>query len=398
VGANDTTSRAVERLRALARVATPLAWTVLALGFIAWIVAARFDWEEWFIIAAIAFALFAIGIVYTLGRLSLDASISVSPSRVVVGERAAGELVVSNKRARSALGLRLELPVGKALATFQVTRLKGGASTDELFVVPTHRRAVIPCGPLTSVQGDPLGLMRRTETWTEVEEIYVHPRTVGLSTLAAGQIRDLEGQTTNALSSSDIAFHTLREYVHGDDLRHVHWKSSAKIGELMVRQYNDTRRSHVAVLLSIDPDEYVDDDEYELGISCAASVAVQALRDDQTLTVIAGGRQFPIASPVRLLDHFSAIEPEPGVGKLTDAVTAVRRLAPEASIGVVCVGSAMAIPDVRRALAQGSLEMNTVVLRAEHGAQSGYRRIGDSTFVAVPDLDSLRPSMVAVTT
>lgn len=397
MGDNDTTGRVIARLRSIASVATPLAWAVLALGVVAWLVAARFDWEEWFVIAAVCLALFVIGVVYTLGRLSLEASISVSPSRVVVGERAAGELVVSNKRSRSALGLRLELPVGKALATFQITRLKGGASTDELFVVPTHRRAVIPCGPLMSVQGDPLGLMRRTETWTEVEEIYVHPRTVGLSTLAAGQIRDLEGQTTNALSSSDIAFHTLREYTHGDDLRHVHWKSSAKIGELMVRQYNDTRRSHVAVLLSIDPNEYLDDDEYELGISCAASVAVQALRDDQTLTVIAGGREFPVSSPVRLLDRFSAIEPEPGVGTLTDAVTAVRRLAPEASIGVVCVGSVTPIADVRRALARGALEMNTVVLRAEEQVQSGYRRIGDSTFVAVPDLESLRPSMAAVT-
>lgn len=384
------------RLNPVTNVVTLLAWTVLALGVICWVIGAAFDWAEMFIIAATSFVLVVIAALYTLGRLSLGATITVSPARVVVGERAAGEVTITNKRSRSALGLRVEMPVGKAVATFQFARLKGGHTTDELFVVPTNRRAVIPCGPLTSVKGDPLGLMRRTETWTEIEEIYVHPRTVPLSTVAAGQIRDLEGQTTNALSPSDIAFHTLREYTRGDDLRHVHWKSSAKIGELMVRQYNDTRRSHVAVLLSMDPDDYASEDEFELGISCAASVAVQALRDDQTLTVIAGSTELRAVNPVRLLDRFSGLEGAPGVGTLDEAVMALRRLAPEASVGVICVGSNVDVPTVRKATARAGLEMNTVVLQADTQSVPGYRVIGDATFVSVPTLDSLRPSMAAV--
>ena len=87
-----------------------------------------------------------------------------------------------------------------------------------------------------------------------------------------GAIRDLDGQETKHLSPSDIAFHTLRDYVPGDDRRHVHWKSSAKIGQLMVRQYVDTRRSHVAVRLSLAPAEYPSDGEFELPLSCRAPV------------------------------------------------------------------------------------------------------------------------------
>ena len=47
----------------------------------------------------------------------------------------------------------------------------------------------------------------------------------------------------------------LREYQPGDDLRHVHWKSTAKTGRLMVRQYEESRRSRMAVVLGLDDAE-----------------------------------------------------------------------------------------------------------------------------------------------
>ena len=52
---------------------------------------------------------------------------------------------------------------------------------------------------------------------------------------------------------SDLAFHALREYQPGDDRRYVHWRSSAKHGRLLVRQFLDTRRSHLAVVVDTDP-------------------------------------------------------------------------------------------------------------------------------------------------
>jgi uncharacterized protein (DUF58 family) len=390
----------VRRLLGYARqgaaLVSPLGWTVLAVGFASWIAGAWWGWQELLVVAATSLVLFVIAVGFTVGRLDLDARIGVEPPRVVVGERAAGELAVTNRRTRSARNLRLELPVGKALAVFSEPHLKGEATTDELFVVPTSRRAIIPVGPLTTVQGDPLGLLRRVQVWTDVEEIYVHPKTTVLSTIAAGLIRDMEGQTTNALSPSDVAFHTLREYVRGDDLRHVHWKSSAKIGTLMMRQYNDTRRSHVAVLLSVDPDEYESEDEFELGVSCAASVAVQALRDDQTLTVIAGGQQFPAVNPTKLLDRFSGIEAVPGVGGIETALQLARRVAPDASVAVLCIGSRLGVPEIRRATSRVALEMSNVVLRSALDSDSGYRVVGTSKFVNVPALDGLNRGLMAV--
>ena len=78
---------------------------------------------------------------------------------------------------------------------------------------------------------------------------------VPLDSLGAGLLRDLEGVATDAISQSDLAFHALREYVPGDDLRHVHWRSSAKAmgsggeNQLLVRQYLDTRRSHATIVV-----------------------------------------------------------------------------------------------------------------------------------------------------
>ncbi|HWL44887.1 MAG TPA: DUF58 domain-containing protein [Ilumatobacter sp.] len=387
---------ALRLVRTAAGVVTPLGWTALVLGVLGWVAGYVWGWREALVLAAAALLLFAVAVAFTLGRVDVEATIVVNPSRVVVGDRAAGELTVTNRRARTVHSLRVELPVGAAVVPFSISRLKGRASVDELFVVPTHRRAIIPVGPVTTVRGDPLGLMRRVRQWTDVDEIYVHPRTVLLSTIAAGLIRDLEGQTTPDLSPSDVAFHTLRPYVRGDELRHVHWKSSAKIGELMVRQYNDTRRSHVAVLLSTDTDEFADDDEFELGVSCAASVAVQAMRDEQTVDVIVGDQQFPAVNPTRLLDRFSGIAGRPGGPGIAAALQTARRVAPGASVAVACVGGALDVPAVRASMVAAGFDVNTVVLRAVLGSRPGYRRIGRSAFVDVPALDSLGRGLVAV--
>lgn len=368
---------------------SPLGRTVVVLALVCWVAGARWGWKELLIAASISLALLVIAALFTIGKLDLTSHIGVEPSRVVVGDRAAGALTLHNKRQRAARSLRIELPVGKASAVYSVPRLGADESVDELFVVPTNRRAIIPVGPVSTVQGDPLGLYRRTRVWSAREEIYVHPVTVGLSTISAGLIRDLEGQTTPHLSPSDIAFHTLRDYVPGDDRRHVHWKSSAKNGRLLVRQYVDTRRSHLAVLLSIDLDEYANDDEFELAVSFAASVATQAIRDEQTLSLFVGDQQFPTVNVRHMLDLFSGIEGKRGGAGIDRALRKARSDAPDASVVVVCLGSTMGVPEFRRAAARIALSTSTLVLRADLAEKSSYRVVGNSRFVSVPELRML---------
>lgn len=382
-------------LRNAAATVAPLGRTLLAVALACWFLGVRWGWQELLIVSGTLLALLFLSIPFTVGRLHLRSSIRVEPSRVVVGERAAGALVLENEGRRTAHAFRVELPVGKVLAVYSVSRLPAGGEVEELFVVPTNRRAIIPVGPLTTVQGDPLGLLRRKRTWSDHYEIYVHPVTTGLSTIAAGVLRDIEGQTTSALSASDVAFHTLRDYVPGDDRRHVHWKSSAKSGRLLVKQYNDTRRSNVAVLLSTDRSEYVDDDEFELAVSCAASVALQARRDDQTLTVLAGAVPVPAIHPKAMLDRFSGVEAG-RKGGVAQTLAFVRHAAPDASVVVLCTGSVPALADVRAAARHVPANAATVVVRASLGDRASYRVIGSTRLVTVPSLGELNRGLEAV--
>jgi hypothetical protein len=177
---------------------------------------------------------------------------------------------------------------------YAVPRLGPGESHEESFTIRTERRGVIPVGPASTRRGDPLALLSRDVEWTEVNEILVRPPMVPMDSLGAGLLRDLEGVSTDAVSQSDLAFHALREYVPGDDLRHVHWRSSAKAmavaddTRLLVRQYLDTRRSHVTVVVDDSPSVWTDPEDFETGLSVAASIIVRATLDEFDTSFVCG--------------------------------------------------------------------------------------------------------------
>ena len=83
----------------------------------------------------------------------------------------------------------------------------------------------------------------------------------------------LKVSTTQDLSSSDVSFHALRDYVAGDDRRNIHWKTTARTGRLMVRQFEETRRAHLLIVLDLDHEAWGSDEEFEDGVSAAASLA-----------------------------------------------------------------------------------------------------------------------------
>ncbi|MBF9641206.1 DUF58 domain-containing protein, partial [Streptococcus pseudopneumoniae] len=89
------------------------------------------------------------------------------------------------------------------------------------------------------------------------------------------------------ITSSDAAFHALRPYESGDDRRHIHWKMSAHTGQLMMRQYLETRRSHHLIVLDLKRENYGEAD-FELAVEAAASLAVSSLSSGQPLTLYAG--------------------------------------------------------------------------------------------------------------
>ena len=179
------------------------------------------------------------------------------------------------------------------------------------------RRGVVQVGPVTARRTDPLSLLRWDERWSPTAEMLVLPRMVDVESLGLGYIRDQEGTPSDEISMSDLAFHALREYVPGDDLRHVHWRSSAKADTLQIRQYQDTRRSHLTVVIDDDSDSYADPEDFETAVSAAASIAARAHRDGVDLSMLCGQHAVTGRGLDGVLDACCRIEPgdlRPGAG------------------------------------------------------------------------------------
>ncbi|QPE04964.1 DUF58 domain-containing protein [Microbacterium schleiferi] len=392
--------RVVPTLRRLAvplRIGTALGWSVAALAVASTVFAAVLGWAEMLAIAVVCAAVLVIAVPFVLRSATYRVTVELASSRVVVGEPAAGRLVVRNVAHRRSPSTRVQLPVGQARPEFAVPGLAPDAEHDELFTIPTQRRAVLTLGPVTSVRSDPLGLLQRRVTWSEPTELYVHPRVVPLDGDTTGILRDLEGLPTRDLADDDVSFHALREYVPGDDLRHVHWRSTARTGVTMIRQFEQTRRSHLVVALSTNDAEYASDDEFELAVSVAGSVGLSAIRDGKTVTFLTPRGALAVRTAGQLLDELAGVETDPADRRIGEVGRSVVSAAASASVVLFVTGSAAPPADIRAASLRVPPTVRPLCLRAAPDESLSRRALGDLAMVSVPDLPALRRGMRAVT-
>lgn len=384
----------VRRIGRVTGVVTGLGWGVLGATAGALAAGLGWGWTEFVVMGLTGAAALAISAGFLVGRIAYEAKLNLSLTRVVVGERAVGGIELRNPTRRAQLPVLVELPVGKGLASFAIPRLGPGESHDDVFMIPTQRRAVLQVGPIRAVRGDPLGLMARVVTWTDPVDLYVHPKTVPLEGSSAGFLQDLEGLPTKDLSSADISFHALREYVPGDDRRHVHWKSTARTGVLMVRQFEETRRSHLAISLSLNGEEYATEDEFELGVSVAGSLGLQALREDKQLSVLIQGGNLPTRTGKQFLDSLSGLDnTESYRGSMVDLALTTGVAVPDASVAVLICGTAVTPQDIRLAASHIPLGVLVVAVYCSPGATVARRNIGDIVVLSVGSLGDLPYAM-----
>lgn len=373
---------------ALASIST-LGFVVIAAGLVLWILGASFGWQEAKVAALLALVLLLISIGFILGNSMYAVKLDLARTRVAVGENAVGSIAVANTSSRTVLPAALELPVGQATALFHLPRMKPAQVHEDLFTIPTTRRAVITVGPVRSVRADPLQLLRRQVLWTDPTDLYVHPRTTSIDGPAAGFLKDLEGLTTRDLTTSDIAFHALRDYVPGDDRRHIHWKTTARTGKLMVRQFEETRRSHMAVALSVNTDEYESDDDFEMAISAAASLGRQAIKENRELSVITQRGPIRCETGKNLLDDMTRLEGHTRRGSSVDLARTLADAVPNASVVFFVVGSKVTPAQLRSAAASVPPGVRAFAVRCFTGAQSARANIADLTVLTLGDLNDL---------
>ncbi|WP_136709445.1 DUF58 domain-containing protein [Agromyces sp. H66] len=378
------------RARPVTRVVSTTGRLVAGAGVASLATAWAFGWAEFVFLGVTLLAALVVSVPFVFGRMHFRVAVELQPSRVVAGERALGRLLVGNAGGGSTTPSRLELPVGAGLAEFVVPALPPGGEHEELFAVPTNRRAVIVAGPAESVRGDQLGLLRRTVRWTDPVELFVHPVTARLRPSAAGLVRDLEGEITKTITNSDISFHALRAYEPGDALRNVHWRTSARTGQLMVRQYEETRRSQLILVQPTESEHYASEEEFELAVSVLASIGVQVIRDATRLAVVTDGLRLRTATPTALLDDSSRIEPTRGAyTTVRDFVRDVTKRLPAPSVVIAVAGSRLPVADLRTVETLFGADTRTVAFRVELGAASRITRVGDTTVVTVGELSEL---------
>ena len=371
------------------RSVTALGWVALLGGTIALAVGLREGWTELKVVGICGLLSAAAAVVWTLGRASYDATIALDRERIPAGEKAFGSVAVRNRSGRMLVPARMELPVGSGVASFDLPALARDAEHDVLFSVPTKRRGVIRIGPVRSVRGDPLGLIRRLREWTGSLTLYVHPPTVAIDASTMGFLKDIEGVTTHDLSSSDVAFHALREYVQGDDLRSIHWRTTARVGRLMVRQFEETRRSHLLLVFSLGPDDYATSEEFEVAVSTVASMAVQALREERQVSLVTSTGRVRFATGAALLDQLAGIEPVNRAGTLRDLAAQAAALVPDASMAALITGSAPAPRALRAAHLALPTQVAAFAVRCIEGGECRRRRISTLTVIDVPALADL---------
>ncbi|MBG0567344.1 DUF58 domain-containing protein [Actinoplanes sp. NEAU-A11] len=199
------------------------------------------------------------------------------PERVARGDPATITLTIRNSSRMRAATLLAVDRCGPATVPVPLLRLRPGRDTSTSYPVPTHRRGLVPVGPLGVTRRDPLGLVRVRRAYGGTVTVRVHPRIHPLRAVPAGLTRSLDGQVDKVPHGS-ITFDSLREYVPGDELRRIHWRSSAKVGELMVREQVDTAEPTVLVLLDDRVGAHTPD-SFEYACEAAASVVTATVRE-----------------------------------------------------------------------------------------------------------------------
>jgi uncharacterized protein (DUF58 family) len=248
-------------------------------------------------------------------RPRLDVERTVEPDRVSAGESAVVGLDVRNAgRWRSVNARAVDAYSGTNVPTQRVavplSRLRPGQTAAAAYSIPAERRGVVDIGPLAVRKHDVLGLAATSGGFGGTARLWVHPRLWKLARTPDGLARSLEG-TADKVEHGSLTFHSLREYVIGDELRHVHWRTSARIGQLMVKEHVDTSLPTVVVAIDDRPESWTDGGDFEAACEAAYSVLTACFRAEyHAALVTASGQAITGAGRDAYGDVLAELQPE----------------------------------------------------------------------------------------
>ncbi|QIP86932.1 DUF58 domain-containing protein [Streptomyces sp. Tu 2975] len=269
-------------------------------------------------------------------RYRVAASRRLSPARVPAGSEARVHLRMDNVSRMPTGLLMLQDHVPYVLGPrprFVLDRVEAGGRREVSYRVRSDLRGRYPLGPLQLRLTDPFGMCELTRSFSAFDTLTVIPRTESLPAVRlAGEASGYgDGrQRSLALAGDDDIIP--RAYRYGDDLRRVHWRSTARYGELMVRREEQPQRPRCTVLLDTRRVAYQGagpDSAFEWAVSGAASAlmhllehgfAVRLLTDTGTSVPgegadgFAGSSQESADSAGLMMDTLAVVDHSDGAG------------------------------------------------------------------------------------
>jgi uncharacterized protein (DUF58 family) len=226
-------------------------------------------------------------------RFVLGSARTVTPARIPFGGDAEVVLTVENGSRLTSGALLLEDTVPAALGAaprLVLDRIPPRGQRAQRYRLTGTERGRTKVGPLTVHVTDPFGTARLSRSFTATNSVVVTPRVVDLGSAGASMTPGGRGETMlRSLAARGDDDLLPREHRAGDDMRRIHWRATARQGELMVRREEQAWHSSITVVLD-DRDRAHHGtgaaSTFEWAVSAAASVAVHYLRQGWRLTVL----------------------------------------------------------------------------------------------------------------
>ncbi|MGA4507110.1 DUF58 domain-containing protein [Propionibacteriaceae bacterium G1746] len=269
-------------------------WALFLSGVAGTIAAIAYGQRDVLWVAFVLLLLPVVGLVaVSRSGLRLKAERRVNPSRGVLGQQLTGTLSLTNKGSFPLAVLKFEESLPRELgrrARFTMHTVRGTWRRTVHYPMYGSARGRYTVGPLLVRASDPFGLARLDRRFSSTQQVLVTPRIVPLGVMAtapgSGQTGDSTPRRIGLVGQDDVL---IREYRDGDDVRRIHWRSTARKGEIMVRREEQSWDPSLTLLLDSRIQAHAGtgpDSSFEWAVSAVASVARHMQRADYTLRII----------------------------------------------------------------------------------------------------------------
>jgi uncharacterized protein (DUF58 family) len=294
------------------------------------------------VLGAVLLAALAAALLLTMRGPAVRVRRTVYPDRVERGRPALASLHVGNPGGRRTPPFLATDRAGTAARSVQVRAVAAGGEAVYHYELPTADRGRYTVGPLILDRTDPFGLARNRLPTGDTAVLWVHPRQFPARASAGGYPRHHhEGSSVDGALRGSADLQDVREYAPGDEVRHLHWKATARTGRLMVRDLADPRQPRFTLLLDTRARVWRAG-RFEDAADVAGSLLAACARAGQHSRLVTScGRDVRTSGGARaarrLLDELSELDVDPGGEEMLPRSLAADRTA-GGSLAVVTAG------------------------------------------------------------